>query len=104
MKRSNRDATTEVAHGEPEADQNNKNNGNIVLVGEPASADLSVILAGLQTMRNGDFSVRLPGSWTGLPGKLADTFNEIVTANQQIANDLERVGKVVGKEGRTRER
>ncbi|HZC66117.1 MAG TPA: HAMP domain-containing protein, partial [Candidatus Dormibacteraeota bacterium] len=55
-------------------------------------------------MRDGDFSVRLPGSWTGLAGKLADTFNEIVTANQQIANDLERLGKVVGKEGRTRER
>jgi HAMP domain-containing protein/CheY-like chemotaxis protein/signal transduction histidine kinase len=65
---------------------------------------LAVILAGLQTMRDGDFSVRLPGSWTGLAGKLADTFNEIVTANQQIANDLERLGKVVGKEGRTRER
>src|ERR1700686_2734482 len=104
MKRSNRDAATEVAHGEPEADQNNKNNGNVVLVGEPASADLSVILTGLQTMRNGDFSVRLPGSWTGLPGKIADTFNSIVAANQQMAQELKRVGQVVGKEGRTRER
>jgi HAMP domain-containing protein/CheY-like chemotaxis protein/signal transduction histidine kinase len=104
MKRNNRDAATEVAHGEPEADQNSKNNGNVVLVGEPASADLSVILTGLQTMRNGDFSVRLPGSWTGLPGKIADTFNSIVAANQQMAQELKRVGQVVGKEGRTRER
>ena len=104
MKRNNRDAATEVAHGEPEGDQNNKNNGNVVLVGEPASADLSVILTGLQTMRNGDFSVRLPGSWTGLPGKIADTFNSIVAANQQMAQELKRVGQVVGKEGRTRER
>jgi HAMP domain-containing protein/CheY-like chemotaxis protein/signal transduction histidine kinase len=104
MKRNNRDAATEVARGEPEADQNNKNNGNVVLVGEPASADLSVILTGLQTMRNGDFSVRLPGSWTGLPGKIADTFNSIVAANQQMAQELKRVGQVVGKEGRTRER
>jgi HAMP domain-containing protein/CheY-like chemotaxis protein/signal transduction histidine kinase len=104
MKKNNRDAATEVAHGEPEADQNNKNNGNVVLVGEPASADLSVILTGLQTMRNGDFSVRLPGSWTGLPGKIADTFNSIVAANQQMAQELKRVGQVVGKEGRTRER
>jgi len=69
MKRNNRDAATEVAHGEPQADQNNKNNGNVVLVAEPASADLSVILSSLQTMRDGDFSVRLPGSWTGLPGR-----------------------------------
>jgi methyl-accepting chemotaxis protein len=69
-----------------------------------ASGDLSVILAGLQTMRDGDFSVRLPGSWTGLPGKIADTFNSIVAANQQMAQELKRVGQVVGKEGRTRER
>ena len=68
------------------------------------SADLSVILASLQTMRNGDFSVRLPGSWTGLAGKIADTFNSIVAANQQMAQELRRVGQVVGKEGRTRER
>jgi len=69
---------------------------------EPAS--LAVILAGLQTMRDGDFSVRLPGAWTGLEGKIADTFNEIVSANEQMAQELKRVGKAVGKEGRTRER
>jgi HAMP domain-containing protein/CheY-like chemotaxis protein/signal transduction histidine kinase len=69
-----------------------------------ASSELVAILASLQTMRDGDFSVRLPGAWTGLAGKVADTFNEIVTANQQMANELKRVGQVVGKEGRTRER
>src|SRR6202163_1704398 len=104
MKRNNRDAATEVAPGEPKADQNNKNNGNVAVATEPASADLGVILSSLQTMRDGDFSVRLPGSWVGLPGKNADTFNSIVAANQQIAQELERVGQVVGKEGRTRER
>jgi HAMP domain-containing protein/CheY-like chemotaxis protein/signal transduction histidine kinase len=70
----------------------------------PASAELNVILESLQTMRNGDFSVRLPGTWTGLSGKIADTFNEIVSANQQMAHELKRVGQVVGKEGKTRER
>jgi HAMP domain-containing protein/CheY-like chemotaxis protein/signal transduction histidine kinase len=63
-----------------------------------------MILAGLQTMRNGDFSVRLPSAWTGLAGKIADAFNEIAGANQQMAQELKRVGKVVGKEGKTRER
>jgi HAMP domain-containing protein/CheY-like chemotaxis protein/signal transduction histidine kinase len=107
MKKNNRDAAIAVAHGEPAAtqtSQTNKNNGNSVHVAEPAPADLKVILTGLQTMRNGDFSVRLPGSWTGLPGKIADTFNSIVAANQQMAQELRRVGQVVGKEGRTRER
>jgi len=68
-----------------------------------SEANLALILAGLQTVRDGDFSVRLPGHWTGLAGKVADTFNEIVSANQQIAQEMKRVGQAVGKEGRTRE-
>jgi len=78
-------------------------NGNSVLVAESAP-DLGMILAGLYSVRDGDFSVRLPGAWTGLPGKIADAFNEIVAANQQMARELKRIGKTVGKEGRTRER
>jgi HAMP domain-containing protein/CheY-like chemotaxis protein len=69
-----------------------------------SSPELRIILESLRTMRNGDFSVRLPGSWIGLPGKIADTFNDIAAANQHIAQDLERIGQVVGKEGKTRER
>jgi HAMP domain-containing protein/CheY-like chemotaxis protein/signal transduction histidine kinase len=103
MKRNRRDSATAVADGASE-DQKSNNNGNSVLVAQPDSGDLSVILTSLQTMRDGDFSVRLPGSWTGLAGKVADTFNSIVAANQQMAQELKRVGQVVGKEGRTRER
>jgi HAMP domain-containing protein/CheY-like chemotaxis protein len=65
---------------------------------------LPVILQALQTMKDGDFSVRLPGSWAGLAGKIADHFNEIVSGNEQMARELKRVGQAVGKEGRTRER
>ncbi|MFZ0142920.1 MAG: HAMP domain-containing protein [Candidatus Sulfotelmatobacter sp.] len=108
MKRNSQDSATAVADRAPEDKKNeekkSKNNGNSGPVAQPTAADLSVILASLQTMRNGDFSVRLPGSWTGLAGKIADTFNSIVAANQQMAGELKRVGQVVGKEGRTRER
>src|SRR4029453_450776 len=69
-----------------------------------SASDLRVLLSALQAMRDGDFSVRLPGDWTGLEGKIADTFNEIVAANQKMAQELNRVGQVVGKEGKTRER
>jgi len=65
---------------------------------------LALILASLQTMRDGDFSVRLPVAWVGLEGKIADTFNDIVAANEQMAHELNRVGQAVGKEGKTRER
>ena len=82
------------------AKTNGQNTGN----GSSGPEDLSVILASLQTMRDGDFSVRLPGHWTGLPGKIADTFNDIVAVNQQMARELTRVGQAVGKEGRTSER
>src|SRR5579872_395293 len=70
----------------------------------PSPEYMALILESLQTMKNGDFSVRLPVSWTGLPGKIADHFNEIVSANEQMARELKRVGQAVGKEGRTRER
>src|SRR6201999_869429 len=63
-----------------------------------------VLLATLLRMRDGDFAARLPSTWTGVEGKVADTFNEIVAANEQMARELKRLGQKVGKEGRTRER
>jgi methyl-accepting chemotaxis protein len=69
-----------------------------------AHAELGELLNALQAVRDGDFSVRLPGHWTGLEGKIADTFNEIVASNERMASELERVGTVVGKRGKTRQR
>src|SRR5215212_562360 len=69
-----------------------------------AGSDLHDLLHALQAMRVGDFSVRLPGDRTGIAGKIADTFNEIVAANQRMAQQLEHVGQVVGREGNTRQR
>src|SRR6516165_59713 len=70
----------------------------------PLQECLTAILQGLQTVKDGDFSARLPVSWIGLAGKIADNFNEIVIANEQMASELKRVGQAVGKEGKTRER
>ena len=62
------------------------------------------LLRALQAMRDGDFSVRLPGDQVGIAGKIADTFNEIVSSNQLLAHELERSGQIVGREGKTRHR
>jgi HAMP domain-containing protein/CheY-like chemotaxis protein/GAF domain-containing protein len=70
----------------------------------PSSEYLTAILERLNAMKNGDFSVRLPVSWTGLPGRIADDFNEIIATNERMALELKRVGQAVGKEGRTKER
>ncbi len=80
------------------------NNGNGGGDAPTHALDMRVMLRALQAVRDGDFSVRLPGDQTGLAGKIADTFNEIVVSNQQMAMDLERVGQTVGKEGKTRYR
>jgi HAMP domain-containing protein/CheY-like chemotaxis protein/signal transduction histidine kinase len=65
---------------------------------------LTELLHALQAMRVGDFSVRMAGDRVGLIGKVADTFNDIVATNQRMAQQLERVGQVVGREGRTKQR
>ena len=62
------------------------------------------LLAALQAMRTGDFSVRMAGNRLGIEGKIADTFNEIVAANQRMAQQLERVGQRVGREGKAKDR
>ncbi len=72
--------------------------------GEVAVGDGYELLEALQAMRIGDFSVRLPGNRTGLAGKIADTFNEIVATNERMARQLDHVGQVVGREGQTRHR
>ncbi len=68
------------------------------------SLDLNHLLYALQAMRVGDFSVRIAGNQLGIEGKIADTFNEIVAANERMAKQLEQVGQVVGREGKTRQR
>src|SRR4051794_36720680 len=66
--------------------------------------ELRHMLHALQAVRVGDFSVRLPADGIGIAGKIADCFNEIVAANERMAQQLEYVGQVVGREGKTRQR
>ncbi|MGV3592913.1 MAG: HAMP domain-containing protein, partial [Gammaproteobacteria bacterium] len=66
--------------------------------------DLKRLLKTLQAVREGDFSVRMPGDGEGIAGKIADTLNEIIASNQRLAREMERAGKQVGKEGRTQHR
>src|SRR6266851_7439338 len=83
---------------------NGHENGHDTLAIDGADFDLHQMLHALQAVRIGDFSARLPGDGTGLAGKIADTFNEIVAANERMAQQLEYVGQVVGREGKTRQR
>jgi HAMP domain-containing protein/CheY-like chemotaxis protein len=86
------------AYSDPEAAVLQKSNGTA------EGAELRELLSILGAMRSGDFSVRLPTDWDGLWGKVADTFNDIVSTNERMATQLDHVGQVVGREGKTKQR
>ena len=69
-----------------------------------ASIDSRELLRVLAGVKKGDFSVRLPVDRTGIAGKIADTFNDVVELNERMARELERISTVVGKEGRISQR
>ena len=66
--------------------------------------DTDQLLAALTAFKRGDFSARLPEDWTGVPGKIADTFNTVIETNERLTRELERIVRVVGKEGRITQR
>jgi HAMP domain-containing protein/CheY-like chemotaxis protein len=66
--------------------------------------DAKQLLAALTAFKRGDFSARLPEDWTGMAGKVADTFNDVIEMNQRMARELDRISRVVGKEGRINQR
>jgi HAMP domain-containing protein/signal transduction histidine kinase len=66
--------------------------------------DSKQLLAALTAFKRGDFSAQLPDDWTGIAGKVADTFNDVIRLNQRLTQELARIGHVVGKEGRIRQR
>src|SRR6266478_401705 len=64
------------------------------------SLNTKLLLKTLVAFKKGDFSARLPGEWTGEAGKIADTINDIIELSDKTARELERVSRVVGKEGK----
>src|SRR5256886_8662529 len=68
------------------------------------SVDLPSFLSALKAVQKGDFSVRLPDHWTGVAGKVADTFNEVVEMNRRLASELERLRLAIGQHGKITER
>jgi HAMP domain-containing protein/signal transduction histidine kinase/CheY-like chemotaxis protein len=66
--------------------------------------DSTALLTALTALKKGDFSVRLPLDWTGVAGKVADTFNDVIELNERMAHELDRISRVVGKEGKINQR
>ena len=97
----------------PAAKSRNGDVGARVPAAAPSSAssalaqeplDRRQLLSALVALRKGDFSVRLPIHWEGLDGKIADAFNEVIERNERLAREVERLSRVVGKEGKLAQR
>ncbi len=66
--------------------------------------DTKLLLKTLTALKKGNFSVRLPNDWTGVSGKIADTLNEVIEMNDRLVKEMERVSRVVGREGKITQR
>ncbi len=67
-------------------------------------SELKQLLKALRSARDGDFSVRLSFKQDGILNEIADAFNEYVSRNQTRVNELARVSRVIGEEGKLTER
>jgi signal transduction histidine kinase/HAMP domain-containing protein/CheY-like chemotaxis protein len=69
-------------------------------------AEVERLLAALTAVRDGDFRVRLrvPGDADSPMARLATVVNEVVDRNRQLTGELDRVRRVVGRDGRLDER
>ncbi|MBM7563149.1 HAMP domain-containing protein [Paenibacillus sacheonensis] len=68
---------------------------------KPADAlDTGLLLNALMALKKGDFTYRMPYDHTGISGKVADTYNEIVDMMESLVNEAQSVARVVGKEGK----
>jgi len=58
------------------------------------------LLKALSAFKRGDFKVRLSRGWTGIDGRIAEAFNDVIEINQRMAGELARIGRVVGRDGK----
>jgi HAMP domain-containing protein/signal transduction histidine kinase/DNA-binding response OmpR family regulator len=72
-------------------------------IGHVSSNDLQLLLAALQALKRGE-AVRLPDADPGISGKIASAFNDVVALNTRWAEEVSRLSRVVGKEGKLKQR
>src|SRR5262249_43278082 len=68
------------------------------------TVDASQLLSALRAIKKGDFTARLPANQDGVGGAIGEGFNDIVELLQNTTQEFARIGTVVGKEGRIKQR
>src|SRR5688572_20953884 len=72
--------------------------------GDIREARLHQILAAMMAFRDGDVSVRLPVTWDGIEGRIAEAFNQTISHEESISREVKALSVSVGKEGRLKQR
>src|SRR4051812_21152093 len=72
--------------------------------GRSETANMNDILRAMTALKKGQFGSRLPLHWGGTSGKIADVFNELAELMEHSTQDLSRISRVVGREGKLNER
>jgi len=62
------------------------------------------LLGALLRFKGGDFTAHLAPDLPGIDGKIADVFNEVLEVSARRATEIARVCRVVGKEGKLKQR
>src|SRR5919204_4617885 len=62
------------------------------------------LLSTLIDYRNGNFSSRMPSGLSGIQARIAEVCNDIAGISARRASEIARVSRMVGKEGRIKER
>ncbi|MFB8789492.1 MAG: HAMP domain-containing protein [Potamolinea sp.] len=66
--------------------------------------DSKLLLRTLVAVKKGNFRVRMPLDQTGTIGKIYDTLNDVIELNERMAEELDRISTVVGKDGKISQR
>jgi methyl-accepting chemotaxis protein len=66
--------------------------------------DANTLLTVLAEVERGDFTTRMPVVWTGVAGKVADALNRVIASNEALEDEIARVSRLVGKEGKLSQR
>jgi len=67
-------------------------------------ARMRLILGAMIAFRDGDFSVRLPVGWGETDGLIASAFNQVIAQKDHISDEVKRLSRTVGKDGRLKQR
>jgi HAMP domain-containing protein/CheY-like chemotaxis protein/signal transduction histidine kinase len=62
------------------------------------------MLAAMFAFRDGNFSVRLPADWNGVEAQIAGAFNQVISHEDRLSREVERLSDAVGREGRLKQR